>query len=207
MNPAGATESPAFFPEFFEGNEYIIDEKISFFKFRNEYKVYDGEGSSIGGIVQKISFSNKLLRVFFKKAVLPFTFYIADNDQKTLLTIHRGWTFWMSNITVTDENDTPIGYIRQKFKLVNPRFKIFDQEKKLVAEINGDWKAWNFSIINRDHIRIGDINKQWNGFRRELFTTSDKYHVTFDPVPVPLVDKRLIVATAVTIDMVLKESS
>jgi uncharacterized protein YxjI len=207
MNTVSAMETSVFFPDFFGGNEYIIDEKISFFKFRNEYKVYDGAGGRIGGIVQKLSFGNKLLRIFFKKAVLSFTFYIVDNNHKTLLTIHRGWTFWMSNITVTDENNVPLGYIRQKFKLVNPRFKIYDQEKKLVAEINGDWKAWNFSIITRDHIKIGEISKQWNGFRKELFTNSDKYHVSFDPKTVSMTDKRLIVATAVTIDMVLKESS
>ena len=28
-----------FFPEFFESNEYFIDEKVQFFKFHNIYKV------------------------------------------------------------------------------------------------------------------------------------------------------------------------
>jgi uncharacterized protein YxjI len=207
MRTLNATETSLFFPEFFSGNDYFIDEKITFFKFRNEYKVYDASGGSIGGVVQKISFSHKLLQVFFKKAVLPFNFYIVDNNKRPLLVIRRGWTFWLSRILIEDENNIPLGYIKQKFKLVNPSFWIYSSDRKLVAEINGDWKAWNFSIINREHIKVGEINKKWNGFLREIFTTSDKYHVAVNSETISPVDKRLIVATAITIDRVLKESN
>jgi uncharacterized protein YxjI len=207
MNTTVATGASVFFPDFFSGNEFIIDEKISFFKFGNEYIVYDGAGGRAGSIIQKMPAGRKLLRIFLKKAVLPFTFCIVDNNHKTLLSIHRGWTFWMSKIEICDEKGSPLGYIKQKFKLVKPRFKIYGPDKKLVAEINGDWKAWTFSIIDMNHTKVGVVNKQWNGLSREVFTTSDKYHVAIEPGSLSTLNKQLIVATAITIDMVLKQSN
>ena len=205
MTGAVANEDSIFQKEFFAGNDFFIDEKIMFFKSRNQYKVYDAYAHPVGGIVPKTNFSYKILRLFFKKTILPFKFHIVDEHQKTLVTIYRGWSLWMTRILIEDENAQPIGYIKQKFKLVSPKFKIFDKDRKLVAEINGDWKAWNFTIIDRHHIKIGEVNKQWNGIRRELFTTTDKFHVHIDPGPGKVIDKRLVVGTAVTIDMMLKE--
>jgi uncharacterized protein YxjI len=190
---------------FFAGNDFFIDEKIMFFKLRNQYRIYDALANPIGGILQKKIFSYKLLRLFFKKTVLPFTFFISDEKQQPLITIKRGWTIWLSRIEITDNKGTVLGYIRQKFQMVKPRFKIYDTDRKLVAEINGDWKAWNFVITDKDHIKIGEIDKHWNGIMRELFTTSDKYHVSVLP-NISQLDKKLIIATAVTIDRILKES-
>lgn len=36
-----------FFLDFFKSNEYFIDEKIGFFKFHNEYKVYDNTATPV----------------------------------------------------------------------------------------------------------------------------------------------------------------
>jgi uncharacterized protein YxjI len=201
-----AQNHSVFFPEFFKGNQFFIDESLSFFRFRNEFKVYDESATMVGRIVQKVSFSHKVLRVFFKKSVMPFSFSIIDNHEKKLVTIQRGWTFWMSSISIMDTGDQPIGYIKQKFKLLKPRFRIYNNDRKLRAEINGDWKSWNFAITNFDHIKIGEINKKWAGAAKEIFSSADKYHVTIDPGTTSETDKQLIVATAITIDMVLKES-
>ena len=42
-------------PKFFETNEYFIDQKVNFFKFEAEYKVFNQEGTQIGFIRQRIS--------------------------------------------------------------------------------------------------------------------------------------------------------
>jgi uncharacterized protein YxjI len=205
MTAESETRNSILLPGFFSGNDFFIDEKIMFFKIRNEYRIYDALANPVGGIVQKKIFSYKLLRIFFKKTILPFTFFIVDENHQPIISIKRGWTLLLSRIVINDKNDNTLGYIRQKFRMIKPRFKIYDNDRKLVAEINGDWKAWNFVITDKEHIRIGEINKQWNGIRRELFTTSDKYHVSVLP-NMSQADKMLIIATAVTIDRILKES-
>ncbi|HYH16031.1 MAG TPA: phospholipid scramblase-related protein [Flavisolibacter sp.] len=195
-----------FFPEFFESNEYFIDEKVGFLKFHNEYKVYDSSATPVGRIVQRVSGWHKFLRLFVNKAMLPFTLEIIDNNEEVLVTIKRGWTFWMSKITILDAQGNVSGYIKQKFKLLKPRFQILDADGEQIAEINGDWKAWNFGISSTNGRAIGFINKKWAGVAKELFTSADKYHVSIIADYAEDRNKMNIVATAITIDMVLKEN-
>lgn len=195
-----------FFPEFFESNEYFIDEKVQFLKFHNEYKVYDAMGLQVGAVTQRISAWHKVLRLFLKKAMFPFLLEVTDTNGAVLASIHRGWTFWLSKITIKDGNGNDIGYIRQRFRFLKPRFQIFDTQNNQIAEINGDWKAWNFTITDQHGTQIGLINKKWAGMAKEFFTTADKYHVSIAPEYAEDSNKMNIVVTAITIDMVLKES-
>jgi uncharacterized protein YxjI len=193
------------FPDFFEKNTFFIDEKVGFFKFTNAYKVYDELGE-IGLITQKLTAGQKFLRLLIKKKNLPFNLEIIDLNGDTLVSIKRGWTFWMSKITLTDKNGDLLGRIKQKFTLLKPTFNIFDDTDVAIATISGDWKGWNFNIVDTNGNKIGTISKKWNGILKEAFTTADKYVV--DIVPEYAEDKRkmAIVSCAVTIDMVLKES-
>ena len=195
-----------FFPEFFEGNEYFIDEKVQFLKFHNEYRIFDPMGLQIGAVTQHVSGWHKFLRLFLKKAMFPFHLELTDVNGKVLAGIHRGWTFWMSKITIHDGNGVVTGYIRQKFRFLKPRFRIFDANDMQIAEINGDWKAWVFNITDQNGVQIGSINKKWAGVAKEFFTSADKYHVTIVPEYAEDRNKMNIVVTAITIDMVLKES-
>ncbi len=195
-----------FFPEFFESNEYFIDEKVQFLKFHNVYKVYDAMGLQVGTVTQQVSGWHKFLRLLLKRAMLPFHLQVTDNNDRVLASIHRGWTFWMSKITINDANGQVLGYIKQKFRFLKPRFQIFDVNENQIAEINGDWKAWNFSITDANGVQIGSINKKWSGIAKEFFTSADKYHVNIVSEYAEDRNKMNIVVTAITIDMVLKES-
>ena len=195
-----------FFPEFFESNDYFIDEKVGFFKFHNEYKVYDGTGTPVGSIVQRVSGWHKVLRLFLNKAMFPFALEIVDNNEQALVTIKRGWTFWLSKISIIDGQGNLSGSIKQKFRMLKPRFQILDADGLQIGEINGDWKALNFKITDADGNNVGSISKKWAGIGKELFTSADKYNVTIDPQYAEDRNKMNIVATAITIDMVLKEN-
>lgn len=196
----------ALFPEFFECNEFLIDEKVTFLQFENEYKVYNDMGIQVGSIRQRVSGWHKFLRLFFSKAMFPFTLEIKDPEDNLLVVITRGWTFWLSKITIANGNGEITGYIKQKFRFFKPTFKIFDASEQLISEITGDWKAWNFSIKDQNGTAVGAITKKWAGALKELFTSADKYYVTIDPAYAEDQNKVNIVSTAITIDMVLKES-
>ena len=195
-----------FFPAFFESNEYFIDEKVQFLKFHNEYKIYDPMGLQVGAVTQQVPGWHKVLRLFLKKSILPFHLELTDNNNMVVASIHRGWTFWMSKITIMDGNGVVSGHIKQKFRLLKPRFQIFDANENQVAEINGDWKSWNFTITDTNGIQVGTINKKWAGVAKEFFTSADKYLVSIAPAYAEDRNKMNIVVTAITVDMVLKES-
>jgi uncharacterized protein YxjI len=196
----------AVFPEFFECNEYLIDEKVTFLQFENEYKVYNHLGIQVGSIKQRVSGWHKFLRLLLNKKMFPFTLEIKDPADNLLVIIKRGWTFWMSNITIMDGNGEVTGSIQQKFRFFKPTFRIFDAAGQLISEITGDWKAWNFTIKDQGGNEVGKITKKWAGALKELFTSADKYYVTIDPAYAEDQNKVNIVSTAITIDMVLKES-
>jgi len=191
---------------FFSPNRYFIDEKVDFFKFENRYLLYDGDGMPIGGIYQKLTAGQKLLRLLFNKGMLPFMLEIQDEAGVVQATVKRGWTFWMSSIDILDHQGQGIGKIKQQFRLLKSRFRIYDTQEQLVAEINGDWTAWDFVISNAQGQPIGAIAKKWAGMAKEFFSTADKYNVGISPELNNPQQKVIILAAAITIDMVLKES-
>lgn len=191
---------------FFDSNSYFIDEKVGLFKFENCYKVFDDNGLEIGSINQKLSAGAKLLRLFVNKAMLPFKLEIKDAEGQLQATVSRGWTFFLSKIIITDANEEQVGSIKQKFKFFKPKFTILDNSEQVAATIKGDWKAWNFDITDAAEKSIGTIDKKWNGAMKEIFTSADKYHVKINPEYSNPASKMAVIAGAITIDMVLKES-
>lgn len=191
---------------FFDSNSYFIDEKVNFFKFENSYNIYDDTGAHVGAVKQKLTTGQKMLRLLLKKPMLPFLLEIKNREDMVEASISRGWTFWMSKITIKDPQDNVIGTIKQKFKFFKPTFKIFDTNEIQIAEITGDWKAWNFTIKDEKGAQIGAISKKWAGAVQEIFTSADKYNVHINPDYANKKNKIAILAGAITIDMVLKES-
>lgn len=200
------SEESLLIPKFFESNEYFIDENINYFKFGNTYKVYNAEAEQVGIIQQQVSGLHKFLRVFLNKALFPFTLEVYNMDNDLQVTIKRGWTFWMSKITILDANGDLIGSIKQKFKLFKPTFIISNVKDEVIAKITGDWKAWDFKIEDAAQNNIGTINKKWGGIAKELFTKADKYKVNIIPEHAEDTNKIIIVSCAITIDMVLKNN-
>jgi uncharacterized protein YxjI len=191
---------------FFDSNSYFIDEKVNFFQFENNYKVYNGQGGEIGGIYQKISGWQKILRLLVKKSNLPFFFEIRQKTGSVVATISRGWTFWLSKTTVANEKGEVIAFIYQKFTFFKPEFHIHNAANQKIASISGDWMAWNFAIKNNQDQAVGSIDKKWAGAMKEIFTTADKYNVRIDESYPESNDKAAILSAAIAIDMILKES-
>jgi uncharacterized protein YxjI len=191
---------------FFGYDDYFIDEKVAFLKFTNAYKVYNSDGGQIGAIQETMHGGLKLLSLLINKAFFPFKLNILDNEGSVLATLKRGWTFFMSRIQVLDAQGVPLAFIKQQFKFFKPTFHILDTGERPIASITGDWKAWNFTITDAGGSQIGTITKKWNGILKEAFTTADKYIVSIKPGVAEDSGKIAIVATAITIDMVLKES-
>ena len=196
---------------FMDLGEYLIDEKVSAFKFENAYTVYDGAGNLAGAIRQvNISGGAKAARVLLggsAKAMQSFQFDILDHTGKKLASIKRGGMGGgiaaLRSIQILDASEHSIGRI-QVVPGWTPKLQILDASESPVGLITGDWKGWNFTIQNADAKQIGAIDKKWNGFGKEFFTSADKYHVTVDTGIRPD-QKMLITAAAVTVDMVMHE--
>lgn len=193
-------------PIFFENDNYIVSEKVAVFKLTNTYDILDMSGSLIGKVRQTMSGRHKALSFFLGKAMLPFYFDILDANEQAVVSITRGWTFWMSKIAVT-MNGQEVAYITQKFSMLTPKFIIEDAAtSQVIGTISGNWRAWNFVITGAQGQEIGKIDKKWGGAMKEVFTSADKYHVQIHKDVSEDMQKVGITAAAIVIDMVLKES-
>ncbi|MFM2156164.1 MAG: hypothetical protein RL516_913, partial [Bacteroidota bacterium] len=96
--------------------------------------------------------------------------------------------------------------IKQKFKLFKPEFSISDTNEVEIAKITGDWKAWSFLILDSNQQTIGTIDKKWAGAMKEILTSADKYNVILNSDIKDNLRKIAILSSAITIDMLLKES-
>ena len=186
-------------------NSFFIDEKVNFFKFENAYQIYNDQGHIIGYVKQKLTSGQKMLRLILSKTMLPFLIEIRNADDELVATIIRGWTFLISRVNVLDALGNDIGTIQQQFKLIKPTLNVFNSTGTLNAKITGDWKGWNFVINNISGSQIGIITKKWNGVMKEIFTTADKYNLTVDPIYSSKEHKIVLLASAISIDMIFKE--
>ncbi|MBN1231757.1 MAG: RNAase [Candidatus Coatesbacteria bacterium] len=188
---------------------YFVKERVGFFKAANAYDLMDDNGNNIG-VVQEIvpNFLIKMLKFTDYKPMLPFTVWFSEMDERKLFFIKRGFTIFMSKITVHDEDGRLLGSFKQKFALLKFKFEVYDASSSLVANLLGDWKGWDFKLVDKSGNEFLKITKKWAGLGRELFTSADNYIIAFNETrKFTLDEKKLFLSAAITVDMVLKESN
>jgi len=196
---------------FFKIGEYVIDEKVSAFKFTNAYKVFNTKGQQIGLVEQqKIGAGAKAARILIGgniKALQTFKLDIKNNDGSALAGIQRGGLGspgGIRSISISDSTGQTIGALKVLFSWFTPKIEIHDIDGQKIGFIQGDWKGWSFEITDAAGNDIGKINKKWAGAMKEIFTTADKYHVSvYNNAEGDY--RTIIIAAAITLDMVLKE--
>ncbi len=191
----------------FTDSVYLVTENTGLMRAGNSYKVTDSSGSVIGLLLEEIpGLIKKMLKFTPLKTVLGFRIKFYDDENKLLLELSRPFTLFLSKVNILSADGKTLGYFKQKFKLWSGKFDVFDNSGKYVASIKGDWRDWNFKIIDDKKNKIGEINKKWAGLVKEMFTTDDTYLIKVDD-KLPIEEKILIVSSAIIIDMVLKEYS
>ena len=186
----------------FAQNTLVVNQKFTI--LNNQYQVLDTEGKEIGYIQEKSSAARNVLQLIVAKKMLPFTLNILDTSKNVIASLTKGVTFFMAKITVNNAKGEAIALISRKFSL-KPKFEIFDMKNNKIAVIEGDWFAWDFHITDANGTEIGTVSKKWGGMLKEVFTDSDKYIVNINSSIDNENNRIAVLATAIVIDMVLKE--
>jgi uncharacterized protein YxjI len=184
--------------------QLFVDEKVNAFKFKNEYSLYNDAGEVVGSIHQLLSTWEKIRKLLISQKITPFNYEIRNSHGEIIAEIKKGWTFWLPKIQLV-MNGAVIGVIHQRFKLIKPKFDIYDNNNQPIGSIKGNWSHWQFDITSDKGIELGHVSKKWAGIAKELFTTADKYIVNIEPGVQDEKMRMLVLSAALTIDLVLKE--
>lgn len=192
----------------FSRNQFFVKEHVGFLKAANQYDVFDLETREplLECREPNLGVWTKIFRFTRYKTLTPFEVVISTPSQEKLLVVKRPFTLFRSYVSVFDEKDVLIGTFRQRFMTLGGKFEILDPSGNPICLLKGKWTSWEFTFLQGD-TQIAKVTKKWAGIGKELFTTADNYALIIEnhvPANDPL--RQLIIASVVTIDMVLKEN-
>lgn len=191
----------------FETDTFLVREHVGFLKLHEAYDILTPDGKTLGTAVERASGFLQAMKLLVNKNMLPFTIEIMDAEQNVLITITRGFTFFRSKVRVFDQENVEIGHFLQRLLSLGGAFDVYGSDGQQLATLKGDWKGWNFKFTDTQGNEIGQVAKKWAGLAQELFTNADNYVVHLDRNKVTDVKQvQLMLAAALCIDMVLKES-
>jgi uncharacterized protein YxjI len=189
------------------GNTFLVKEHVGFFKAANNYDIYD---PATGAMIMtcrepNLGLFTKLLRFTDYKRMTPFALEIRTAGGELLVRVTRGVSIFVSTVRVEDGAGQLLGSFKQKFFSLGGAFAVRDPQEQVVCSLKGKWTGWDFRFVQGDR-ELAKVTKKWAGLGKELFTSADNYVLDIapwvasnDPV------RRLILASVLCIDMVLKE--
>jgi uncharacterized protein YxjI len=192
----------------FNRRQYFVKEHVALVKLTDTYDIFDPESQQLIGVArEEPSAWAKYARLLVKKALLPTTLNIYENEgSPPVLSLHKGPTFFRAKVNVTDAKGTPLGRFERKLFALGGSFYVYDAAGTLMAEVKGDWKGWNFKLVDTNGQEVGVVTKKWAGIGKELFTSADNYMISLtDAVAASPGTVALLLAASLAIDIVFKE--
>lgn len=186
---------------------FLVKERVGVLKLVDTYDILDpASGAALGTATENISGPMKALRLLVNKRLLPTRVEVrAAAGGAPVLTISRRGVF-RSTVHVADGRGDPLGSFKSKMFSLGGGFLLFDNAGRQVAEVKGDWRGWNFSLLSTHGVEIGKVTKKWAGLGKELFTSADNYIIALDEnAKLPPGLSALLLAAGLAIDIVFKE--
>ena len=188
-------------------NLFFVKEHLGLFKASSNYDIYDPESKQLLFQCREINLNivTKLLRFTDFKRYTPFDIQITTEKSERVLKLKKGISLFLSRVSVYDENEKKVGYLKQRLFPLGNNFDVFDVNDTLICSLNGSLFAWDFKFV-RNQEAIGTVTKKWAGIGKELFTTADNYILEINSsVAKDDLARLMMVASVLCIDMVIKE--
>jgi len=192
-----------------EKNLYLFKEHLGLIKAHNNYDIYDPESKEmiLHCREKNLNIFYKIIRIFRRnyKRMTPFEIEVRGLSGKKILKVKKGFSFFLSEIDVFDENDNIVGIFKQRLFPFGNNFDMLDKSENLVCKLKGNFIGWNFKFLKGDS-EVGLVTKKWAGIGKEMFTSADNYILEIkDKVEKDSPLRLLILAAVLCIDMVIKE--
>jgi uncharacterized protein YxjI len=189
------------------GNTFLVKEHVGLFKAANNFDIFDPATGALALTCRepKLGLFTKILRFTDYKRMTPFAIDVRTASGELVVRVTRGVSFFVSTVRVEDGRGQLLGSFKQKFFSLGGAFDVRNAQEQIVCTLKGKWTGWEFRFVQGDR-ELATVSKKWAGIGKELFTSADNYVLEIapwlradDPV------RRLILASVLCIDMVLKE--
>ncbi len=194
-----------------ERREFLVKERVAFMKLTDRYDIFDPEsGEQIGFAQETLGGFAKVLRLILSKykSMFPTTVVIKeDEESEPVLTIKRRFAVLRSRVDVIDIHQKEVGFFKSKLFTLGGGFTVHNPSGDQIAEVKGNWKGWDFRLLDKDCNELGRVNKKWAGAMKEIFTSADNYVISLsDHVGTNPGLAALLLAAGLAIDIVFKEN-
>ena len=165
------------------------------FETRNRYEVLSPTGQTALYAAETGGGAAAFLTRSFLKNKRPFTMHLVHPHGGVAFTLRRPWTWFFSELHVSDGNGQPVGMIDQRFAFFSRRFVINGANGQPLGEIHGPFfRPWTFRIVKGGQ-EVGKISKKWSGLLREAFTDADTFGLQLSPAMEPALRVMALAAT------------
>lgn len=189
--------------------EFIVKEHVGLLKLADTFDIFDARTQAKVGLAKETPGGLiHFLRFLISKQMLPNQVTVRQGDENgpVLFTIDKPFTFFRSKVKVHDASGKALGHFKSKLFSLGGGFWVYDEKDQVVAEIKGDWKGWNFKMLDSKGGEIGVVTKKWGGLAKEMFTSADTYAVSISEAAGDgRATRILLLAAALSIDIVYKE--
>ncbi|EFJ53297.1 hypothetical protein VOLCADRAFT_115863 [Volvox carteri f. nagariensis] len=145
----------------------------------NKYTVYDEKGTLVALVAEDFGGFGKEIGRQLLRTRRSFTATVLSADgSQVLFRLRRPAYLISSTMFVEDGAGRPVGEIQQRWHLLKRNYDLY-LDKSQFAAISGNFLAWEFELKDGQGGALALVDRNFQGFAREIFTDAGKYVIHF----------------------------
>ncbi|KAJ3320193.1 hydrolase 76 protein [Boothiomyces sp. JEL0866] len=187
------------------GRQLEIMNVILGYEQANKYSLNTIDGQNVGIICEEEStFKSAILRQMFRTR-REYNADLLDLGGNLLYKIKRPFKWFLNSTIKIYYKDEEIGFVKSDWHLWRRRYDLFVQNEQFARIDMGLW-AWDFEARDNEQQKLSDINRNFMGIMKEIFTDMGKYIVHYDATidansKLSLDQRAVLLACAMSIDI------
>lgn len=175
------------------------------FETRNKYEIRSANGEPLGfAAEQQKGVAGFLLRQFLGHW-RTFDILVFDALRQPMLTARHPFRWFFQRLEVSDAAGRLLGALQRRWSWFSKRFDVADAHGNVLLVVSSPfWRPWTFTF-ERSGTAVATIRKRWSGALKEMFTDADNFSIELQPGPLSPVERRLLLAAAIFVDLMFFE--
>lgn len=196
--------------ELLSHRQFFVKERVAMVKLTDTYDIFEPVSQGqIGVAIEEPPTWAKFARLLVNKRFLPTTVNIYEDEAEgPVFSLVKKPGFLRVKVMVQDARGTQFGMLQSKVMSLGGGFHVMNPSGAIVAQVKGDWKGWNFRLLNDSGDELGVVTKKWAGIGKEFFSSADNYVISLNDDAGTGSNPKLaalLLAAGLAIDIVFKE--